>query len=59
MEKPNWVFNNVTYFNNFTNDNIKYFIFSDFEHNWDLFQFLTDDNKYYFCLNKKTNIIYI
>ena len=53
MEKPSWAFSNKTFFNIINNDvNTKMFIFSDFEHNWDLFQFLTNDNKYYFCLNK-------
>ena len=52
MEKPSWAFKNVTYFNKISNDDQNYFIFSDFEHNWDLFQFLPNENKYYFCLNK-------
>ena len=49
MEKPKWAFNGITYFNVINSNN---FIFSDFEHNWDLLAFLTNDNKYYFCLNK-------
>jgi hypothetical protein len=53
MEKPIWAFSNVTFFNIIgSNNDERSFIFSDFEHNWDLFQFLTNDNKYYFCLNK-------
>jgi hypothetical protein len=59
MEKPSWAFNNVTYFNIIgSNNGERSFIFSDFEHNWDLFQFLTNDNKYYFCLNKNISSKY-
>ena len=45
MEKPSWAFKNVTYFNKINNNDKNYFIFSDFEHNWDFFQFLTNENK--------------
>ena len=55
MEKPSWAFNEITYFNFTTNNNTNCFIFSDFEHNWDLFQFLSNDNKYFFCLNNCIN----
>lgn len=59
MEKPSWAFSNVTYFNIIgSNNGERSFIFSDFEHNWDLFQFLTNDNKYYFCLNKNISSKY-
>lgn len=58
MEKPSWAFVNKTYFNTFTQNDTMYFVFSDFEHNWDFFQFLTNDNKYYFCLNKNINSKY-
>lgn len=58
MEKPSWAFKNVTYFNKINNNDKNYFIFSDFEHNWDFFQFLTNENKYYFCLNKNINSKY-
>jgi len=59
MEKPSWAFNNKTYFNIVINNvNTKCFLFSDFEHNWDLFQFLTNDNIYYFCLNKNIKTEY-
>ena len=59
MEKPSWAFVNKTYLNNFKNaDGTNTIIFSDFEHNWDLFQFLTNDNKYYFNLNHNINSEY-
>ena len=58
MEKPTWAFTNKTYFNIINSNNQKCFIFSDFEHNWDFFQFLTNDNIYYFCLNKNINTKY-
>ena len=52
MEKPSWAFSNKTCFNIITKTNKRNFIFSDFEHNCDFFQFLTNENKYYFCLNE-------
>jgi hypothetical protein len=53
MEKPSGAFSNFTYLNVIgSNNGERSFIFSDFENNWGLFQFLTNDNKYYFCLNK-------
>jgi hypothetical protein len=65
MEKPKWAFNNVSYFNYIKQNNgNNIIIFSDFEHNWDLFQFMNDTNDYYFRLsdNYKSeynfNIIY-
>jgi hypothetical protein len=52
MEKPTWVFKNISYFNCIKQENGKnIIIFSDFEHNWDLFQFLNNDNEYFFRLN--------
>jgi hypothetical protein len=53
MEKPSWTFNNVSYFNcikQLNGNNI--IIFSDFEHNWDLFQFMNNNNDYYFRLSE-------
>ena len=59
MEKPKWAFDNVTYFNHVKTEKGKnIIIFSDFEHNWDLFQFLTNDNEYYFNLNKNIKTEY-
>jgi len=53
MEKPSWAFSKVTYFNFLQNEKgEKTFYFSDFEHNWDIFQFLTDKHTYYFVLNE-------
>jgi len=53
MEKPKWTFDNVSYYNLLKQQNGRnIFIFSDFEHNWNLFRFLNNDNKYYFRLNK-------
>lgn len=57
MEKPSWSFINKTYFN-VVNLDYRIFIFSDFEHNWDFFQFLTNENMYYFCLNENINSKY-
>jgi len=57
MEKPTYAFKDVTYFNSI-NSLEKHIIFSDFEHNWDLLKFLTNENKYYFCLNKNINSKY-
>ena len=58
MEKPSYAFNNITYFNLISSNNNNYYIFSDFETNWDLFQFLTNNNKYYFVLKKHYNSKY-
>ena len=52
MEKPAWAFTNVTFFNMVPNNSRRCYIFSDFGHNYDFFQFLTNDNVYYFCLNE-------
>jgi len=53
MEKPTWAFSKVTFFNFLQDENgQKTFYFSDFEHNWDIFQFLIDKHTYYFVLNE-------
>jgi len=60
MEKPSWTFNNVSYFNcikQLNGNNI--IIFSDFEHNWDLFQFMNNKNDYILDYLKITNQILI
>ena len=62
MEAPSWIFKNSSYFLHFNINNKKIILFSDFEHNWNLFQYLTNDNIYYFYLKSNAeynfNILY-
>ena len=51
MDKPKLAFNNKTFLNNIKLNDKNIYIFSDFEHNWDLFQFMNNNNEYYFNLN--------
>jgi hypothetical protein len=51
MEAPTWIYKSQFYLTNVNLNNKNYIFFPGFEHNWNLFQFMTNDNFYYFYLN--------
>ena len=51
MEAPSWIYTSQFYLTNVNLNNKNYIFIPGFEHNWNLFQFMTNDNFYYFYLN--------